>query len=92
MENENVALATEHARGRLNQALIERVQADFDAGGAEVVAWLRKDRPLEYLKLVRLALTADEAGGRTVVNAKTRKPWSRMFAPFSQGGRPAAPF
>ena len=92
MENESVALATEHARARLNRALIECVQTDFDAGGAEVIAWLRKDRPLEYLKLVRLALTPDDAGGHSVVNTKSRKPWSRMFAHFSQGGRPAGPF
>ncbi len=87
MENESIALATERARARLNQKLIESVQADFDAGGAEVVAWLRKDRPLEYLKLVRLALTTDDADGRSVVNTKTRKPWSQMFAHFARLGR-----
>jgi hypothetical protein len=83
MEIENIALATERARARLNQMLIECVQTDFDAGGAEVLAWLRKDRPLEYLRLVRLALSPDDEKGGLAIHGETRSQLlSRIFARF----------
>jgi len=49
------------ARLRLGDALTKHVVADFSASGAEVVAKLRKEKPLDYLKLVQVILEKEDA-------------------------------
>ena len=51
------------ARQRLGTALTKHVVADFTASGAEVVAKLRKEKPLDYLKLVQAILEKEDADG-----------------------------
>ena len=46
---------------RLGHALSEHVVADFSAHGAEVVAKLRQDKPLDYLKLIQAMLEKENA-------------------------------
>ena len=50
-------------RERLGQALGEHVVADFSAFGSEVVAKLRQEKPLDYLKLIQAILDKEDAGG-----------------------------
>jgi hypothetical protein len=50
------------ARLRLGDALTKHVVSDFSANGAEVVAKLRQDKPLEYVKLVQAILEKEDAG------------------------------
>ena len=81
---ESIGDATEMARARLNQLLTERLVHDFEANGADVVAWLRGDRPLEYLRMVRLALPSGAASppirdGKTGFRFKRLR---RMMARF----------
>ena len=49
------------ARLRLGDALTKHVVTDFSACGAEVVAKLRQEKPLEYLKLVQVILEKENA-------------------------------
>jgi hypothetical protein len=49
------------ARQRLNTALANHLIQDFTANGAEVVAKLRKDKPVEYLKMVTTILQQQDA-------------------------------
>jgi len=50
------------ARLRLGDALTKHVVSDFAANGAEVVAKLRQEKPLEYVKLVQAVLEKEDAG------------------------------
>jgi len=50
------------ARLRLGDALTKHVVSDFSANGAEVVAKLRQEKPLEYVKLVQAILEKEDAG------------------------------
>jgi len=54
------------ARTRLNKALTKHLVADFDAYGAEAIAKLRKEKPVDYLKLVT-AILEKEDGGEAVL-------------------------
>ena len=49
------------ARQRLNNVLANHLIQDFAANGAEVVARLRKDKPVEYLKMVTALLQQQAA-------------------------------
>jgi 2-keto-4-pentenoate hydratase len=49
------------ARARLNNVLANHLIADFAANGGEVVARLRKDKPVEYLKMVTAILQQQAA-------------------------------
>jgi hypothetical protein len=49
------------ARSRLSKALTKHLIADFDANGVEVIAKLRKDKPVDYLKMVTAILDKDDA-------------------------------
>ena len=49
------------ARLRLGDALTKHVVSDFSANGAEVVAKLRTEKPLEYVKLVQAILEKEDA-------------------------------
>jgi len=49
------------ARQRLNSVLANHLIQDFAANGAEVVARLRKDKPVEYLKMVTTILQQQAA-------------------------------
>jgi len=42
---------------RLGRALGEHISDDFDAHGAEVIAKLRTDKPVEYMKLMTSILS-----------------------------------
>ncbi len=48
------------ARARLNRAVAKHVAADFDAHGAEVVAKMRKEKPVDYLKMVSAILAEED--------------------------------
>ena len=50
------------ARLRLGDALTKHVVSDLAVNGAEVVAKLRKEKPLEYVKLVQAILEKEDAG------------------------------
>jgi len=50
------------ARLRLGDALTKHVVSDFAANGAEVIAKLRTDKPLEYVKMVQAILEKEDAG------------------------------
>jgi hypothetical protein len=50
------------ARLRLGDALTKHVVSDFSANGAEVVAKLRQEKPLDYVKLVQAILEKEDAG------------------------------
>lgn len=54
--------ATAAARLRLGDALTKHVVSDFAANGAEVVAKLRQEKPLDYVKLVQAILEKENAG------------------------------
>ena len=49
------------ARQRLNAVMANHLIDDFSANGAEVVARLRKDKPVEYLKMVTAILQQQAA-------------------------------
>ena len=49
------------ARQRLNNVMANHLIQDFSANGAEVVARLRKDKPVEYLKMVTAILQQQQA-------------------------------
>ena len=49
------------ARARLNQALTEHLISDFAEHGAEVIARMRKEKPIDYIKMVNAVLHKDEA-------------------------------
>lgn len=71
------------ASARLNQTLTEHLLQDFISNGADVIAWLRKDRPLEYLRLVRLALSPNDEKGSLAIHGQTRSQLlARIFARF----------
>jgi len=53
------------ARSRLNLALTKHLVEDFDVHGAEMIATLRRDKPVDYVKLVN-AILGDEAGGQAI--------------------------
>lgn len=48
-------------RARLGQAYVRELQKDFEQGGQDVLAKLREQAPLEYLKMVS-ALLPEEMG------------------------------
>jgi hypothetical protein len=54
------------ARLRLGDALTKHVVSDFAANGAEVVAKLRTEKPLEYVKLVQTILEKEDAGAAAI--------------------------
>jgi hypothetical protein len=49
------------ARVRLSDALTKHVVTDFTTYGAEVVAKLRDEKPLDYVKLVHAILQKEDA-------------------------------
>jgi len=49
------------ARQRLNSVLANHLIQDFAANGAEVVAKLRQDKPVEYMKMVSAILQQQAA-------------------------------
>ena len=59
--------ADEPPRVRLGRALGEHMSDDFDAFGAEVIAKLRTDKPVEYMKLMTSILSG--AAGKDVDDA-----------------------
>ena len=46
----------EIARERLDQALTEHLVADFAEHGAEVIARMRREKPVDYIKMVNSVL------------------------------------
>jgi len=50
------------ARTRLGQALTKHVVDDFTVHGAEVIAKMRNEKPLDYVKLVHTILEKEDAG------------------------------
>ena len=50
------------ARTRLGQALTKHVVDDFTVHGAEVIAKVRNEKPLDYVKLVHTILEKEDAG------------------------------
>jgi len=64
------------ARQRLNNVLANHLIQDFAANGAEVVAKLRKDKPVEYMKMVNALLeqqAASEAAQAPTYNVVERR-------------------
>ena len=64
------------ARQRLNKVLANHLIQDFAANGAEVIAKLRKDKPVEYMKMVSAILqeqTASEAAQAPQYNVVERR-------------------
>lgn len=47
---------TANARTRLNRELTKHLIADFAAHGAEVIARMRKEKPVDYIKMVNAVL------------------------------------
>ena len=47
-------------RTKLSRALTKHLVSDFDAHGAEVIARMRADKPVEYLKLVTAILQEED--------------------------------
>jgi hypothetical protein len=83
MTDESIAHATQLASARLNQVLVEKLLADLSSSGTEVLARIRKDRPLEYLRLVKVVLALEEANASSAARSKRRsKLLSRLFARF----------
>ena len=66
-------------RLRLNSVLSKHLIADFAANGIEVIAKLRKEKPVEYMKMVSTVLNADageapEAPTYTIVERRIIRP------------------
>jgi hypothetical protein len=49
------------ARARLKTSITKHLITDFDEHGAEVIARMRKDKPVDYLKMVTAILEAEDA-------------------------------
>lgn len=54
------------ARMRLGQALTKYIVDDFIVHGAEVIAKMRNEKPLDYVKLVRTILEKEDAGAAAI--------------------------
>ena len=54
------------ARLRLGDALTKHVVDDFSVNGAEVVAKLRTEKPLDYVKLVQAILEKEDADAAAI--------------------------
>jgi hypothetical protein len=54
------------ARTRLGQALTKHVVDDFTVHGAEVIAKMRNEKPLDYVKLVHTILEKEDAGAAAI--------------------------
>ena len=52
------------ARQRLNSVLANHLIQDFAANGAEVVAKLRQDKPVEYRAIWPVEMSVEEADAR----------------------------
>ena len=73
------------ARLRLGDALTKHVVSDFAANGAEVIAKLRKDKPLEYVKMVQAILEKEDAGA-AALNASYNVFERRIIEPERRHG------
>jgi hypothetical protein len=49
-------------RAKLSLALTKHLVSDFDEHGAEVIAKMRKEKPVDYVKLVTAILQKEDAG------------------------------
>ena len=58
-----MATNEELRRARLRRALVNNLILDFEANGTELVAKMRKDKPLDYLKLVNTILDEEDGDG-----------------------------
>lgn len=66
-------------RLRLNSVLSKHLIADFTDNGSEVIAKLRKEKPVEYMKMVSAVLNADgsepaDAPTYTIVERRIIRP------------------
>ena len=56
-------MAPAAARARLSDAMTKHLVTDFAAHGGEVIAKLRQEKPVDYVKLVTAILQKEDTGG-----------------------------
>jgi len=70
------------ARNKLSEDFLQKLAADFEAHGSEVIAWVREEYPHHYLRVVGALMTKQ-------IDAKTDH---RAVTPFAMSVCPAAAY
>ena len=73
-------------RTRLSNALANQFIADFSANGDEVIAKLRRDKPLEYIKMMTAILQQAEAAAEAAQTPTYNVIERRVIRPENPNG------
>ena len=79
-------LAGVQLRTRLNNAIANQFIADFTANGGEVIAKLRRDKPLEYIKMMTAILQQAEAASEAAQTPTYNVIERRVIRPENPNG------